>query len=259
MQSAPEAGEFVIATVKKIMPYGAFCSLDEYNGTEVFLHVSEVSSGWIRNIREHVKEGQKVVGKVIRVDPANGQIDMSIKRVAEEDRKRKMKAATNENRAEKLLERCAAKMKTDIATAQREAGKYLSDEFGDLYAAFESIAEGKVPKSPISRQWLETITEVAKAEIRQKTASTRFLLTLQSYESDGVRVITDALKKISAACESEGLQVQLHYVGAPHYYVDMTAKDYKSIEKAAAKVDALLAGSFKGDSTEYSFEEHKAA
>jgi len=234
LQSAPEAGEFVIATVKKIMPYGAFCSLDEYNGTEVFLHVSEVSSGWIRNIREHVKEGQKVVGKVIRVDPAKGQIDMSLKR-------------------------CAAKMKTDIATAQREAGKYLSDEFGDLYAAFESIAEGKVPKSPISRQWLETITEVAKAEIRQKTASTRFLLTLQSYESDGVRVITDALKKISAACESEGLQVQLHYVGAPHYYVDMTAKDYKSIEKAAAKVDALLAGSFKGDSTEYSFEEHKAA
>ena len=57
----PKVGELVIATVSKISKFGAYCRLPEYNDLEVFLPIREISSGWIKNIREHIHEGQKLV------------------------------------------------------------------------------------------------------------------------------------------------------------------------------------------------------
>jgi translation initiation factor 2 alpha subunit (eIF-2alpha) len=53
----PEPGELVVSTVKKIAPYGAYVALDEFNDTEGLLHISEISSRWVKNIRDHVREG----------------------------------------------------------------------------------------------------------------------------------------------------------------------------------------------------------
>ncbi|MDK2914747.1 MAG: translation initiation factor 2 subunit 1 [Thermococcaceae archaeon] len=86
----PEEGEFVVATVKNIHPYGAFLKLDEYPGKEGFMHISEVAPTWVKNIRDYLKEGQKIVAKVIRVDPSKGHIDLSLKRVNQQQRKAKL-------------------------------------------------------------------------------------------------------------------------------------------------------------------------
>jgi translation initiation factor 2 subunit 1 len=58
----PEPGDLVIATIETVTTYGAYAKLDEYN-KQGLLHVSEISSSWIRNIRDFVREGQKVVLK----------------------------------------------------------------------------------------------------------------------------------------------------------------------------------------------------
>jgi translation initiation factor 2 subunit 1 len=250
----PELDEYVIATVRKIMPYGAFCSLDEYGGIETFLHVSEVSSGWIRNIREHVKEGQRIVAKVVRIDPQKGQIDVSLKRVTEADRKRKLLAFTNEQRATKLLEHCAKKIRgATLAVARAEAGNALSQEFGDLYSAFEAISNGQQPASKIKPEWLSVITEVAKQEIKPKIASQRYALRVESYEGNGVSTVRKVLEAVEKSA-SEGMRVSVHYLGAPNYYVDATAKDYKTLDKWLAKVTTLASGMIKPEFTEFSIE-----
>jgi len=59
----PNEGEFVICTVIKVQNYGAFVSLDEYPNREGFVHIAEVASGWVKRIRNHIKEKQKVVCK----------------------------------------------------------------------------------------------------------------------------------------------------------------------------------------------------
>lgn len=92
----PEEGELVVATVKKVRDYGAFVRLEEYKGKEGFIHISEVSSGWVKNIRDFVKENQKIVARVVRVNPVKGQVDLSLKGIRE-DQKRK-KNPTMENR-----------------------------------------------------------------------------------------------------------------------------------------------------------------
>ena len=86
----PEAGEYVIGTVDSIFKQGAFITLDEYLGKKGMLPLSEISLKWVRNIRDYVREGQKVVLLVLGVNPERGHIDLSLRRVVDAKRKEKL-------------------------------------------------------------------------------------------------------------------------------------------------------------------------
>jgi len=164
----PDEGDLVVGTVHKVLNYGAFARLEEYEGKEAFIHISEVSSGWVKNIRDYVRENQKIVARVLRVNPKKGHVDVSLKRIREDQRTRKMQQWKIEQKAEKLLEFSAKRLDKDMETAYKEVGYPLMEEFGDLYGAFELAAEEGVSaldESAISDEWAEAITEVAKKNI----------------------------------------------------------------------------------------------
>ncbi|MEM3139437.1 MAG: S1 RNA-binding domain-containing protein, partial [Archaeoglobaceae archaeon] len=107
----PSVGEIVVGTVTRVLDFGAFVSLDEYENKEGMVHISEVASGWIKDIREHVKKGQKVVCKVLSVNPKRGHIDLSIKDVNERQKREKLQQWKNEMAAFKWLELANEKVK----------------------------------------------------------------------------------------------------------------------------------------------------
>ncbi|MFH0949364.1 MAG: S1 RNA-binding domain-containing protein [Candidatus Aenigmatarchaeota archaeon] len=84
----PRVDEFVICKIADVNPNSVFVNLEEY-GKEGMVHISEVSRGWIRDIRQHVKQGQLVVGKVIRISGDN--ISLSLKRVHDNQKNEKIK------------------------------------------------------------------------------------------------------------------------------------------------------------------------
>ena len=53
----PRRWEIVICQITKINPNSAFAKLVEYDKTGM-IHVSEVASGWVRDIREFLRENQ---------------------------------------------------------------------------------------------------------------------------------------------------------------------------------------------------------
>ena len=76
----PEVNDVVICTVKKVLPNSVFVEMDEY-GKEGMVHISEVSPGRIRNIRDFVVEGKKIICKVLRINQERGHVDLSLRRV----------------------------------------------------------------------------------------------------------------------------------------------------------------------------------
>ncbi len=81
----PEVGDLVVTTVTRVEDYGAYVKLDEFSGIEGLVHISEISTTWVRNIREHARQGQKLVLKVLRVSSQRNQIDLSLRRVTGRD------------------------------------------------------------------------------------------------------------------------------------------------------------------------------
>ncbi len=80
-----QVGDIVEGKVSNVMPFGAFISLPD-NKTGL-VHISEVASDYIKDIGEHLKQGDEVKVKVIRIDD-DGKISLSIKKAKEPKQKR---------------------------------------------------------------------------------------------------------------------------------------------------------------------------
>jgi len=70
-----QAGSILEGTVVNITNFGAFVEVEGKTG---LVHISEVSDTFVKDIRQHLKENDKVKVKVISVDD-NGKISLSIK------------------------------------------------------------------------------------------------------------------------------------------------------------------------------------
>ena len=64
----PDRNELVVVKVTQILDYGVFAELLEYGNAKGFIHISNVSSSWVKNIRNVVKSNQVRVAKVLNID-----------------------------------------------------------------------------------------------------------------------------------------------------------------------------------------------
>ena len=225
-------GELVIGTVKTVKPYGAFVSLDEYDNKEGFIHIGEIATGWIKYIRDHVREGQKVVCKVLRVDPSRGHIDLSLKRVNEHQRREKIQEWKNERKAQKLFEIVAQRLGKKVDECYEEFGYELMERYGGLYPAFEDAAinEDALEDEGFNGEWIKVFTEVARENIVPPYVKISGYLELTTNAPDGI----ERIKKVLQEIENENITVT--YVGAPRYRVMVKAEDYKTAEDILQRV-----------------------
>lgn len=249
MSEYPQSGELVVCKIKSIKNYGAFVDLLEY-GKEGFVHISQIASGWVKNIRSHVSEGQIRVAQVTNVDPAKGMVDVSFRKVSDGQERRKMSDYKRAKKAEKLFERVAGKLKEDLKAAHESVAEPLKAEFGDLYTAFETIsAKGaeSVASVRIPDKWKLELVSIAQESISVPEVSISGKLTLRSFSPDGISEIRAALAKLEAA----GLEVS--YISAPLYSLSSTAAAYPEAEKKLKDGLDTIEKDFK-KSGEISFE-----
>lgn len=232
----PERGDIVLCTVREITSHGIYVDLDEFDGMNGFLHISEISTGWVRNIDRVAKVGQKLVLKVVRAEKSRREVDLSLRQVTNEERRNKLIEWKQKEKAVTILSMVKKKLAMDDRQYSELVGK-LQDEYGTIYEALENAS--KKGEKVFASMGLppEVVTEMVTTAT-EKIASPKYevgsIVEMSSNAPDGISQIKKALAVgLNASTVAE---IKMTYVGAPRYRVRVTAEDYKQADKVMGSV-----------------------
>ncbi|WP_406670351.1 translation initiation factor IF-2 subunit alpha [Methanolobus sp. ZRKC4] len=232
----PESGDFVVCTVKDVTDFGAYTTLEEYDGKEGFIHISEIKAGWVKYVRDHVREGQKIVCKVLNVDSSRRHIDLSLKDVNEHQKRAKIQEWKNEQKASKWLQ--FVEEETGTSEDEMDTLKLkLLESFGSLYSVFEEVAinaEDAFNEVKMEKKLVTSIVTVAQNNIKLPFVDIAGYVDLNCYLPDGIEIIKQALDAGNENDEEE-VRVEISYTGAPRYRIKVIAPDYKKAEAVLKK------------------------
>ncbi len=223
----PEEDELVLCSVTGINPHSVFCTLDEYGGRTGMIHISEIASGRIRNIREYVQEGKKVVCKILQINKEKGHIDLSLRRVNEMQKRLKLNQIKQEQLAEKIIENLAKELNEKPLDLYKKIAEKTVEKYGSVFGAFELVSKGELDLAKVlDAKIAEPLTNAIQGRIKPPQVTIAGYMKLTSYSSDGLSEIKETLGFATA----EGIEVR--YLGAGTYHFEITTENYKIAEKA---------------------------
>ncbi|RQG88969.1 translation initiation factor IF-2 subunit alpha [Natrarchaeobius halalkaliphilus] len=228
----PDAGELVVGKIDEIEDFGVFVDLEEYEDKRGLIHISEVASGWIKNVRDHVREGQIVVCKVLDVDEGHEQIDLSLKDVNDHQRSEKIQQWKNEQKADNWMDLAVGEEIDDeeyTAIATELIGVH-----GSLYDGFKQAAihgEEALSDTDLSADEIDAIVETARENVSVPYVTVTGYVDLENPSPSGV----DGIRKALEAGQGNGdipdeIDLEVSYVGAPEYRIKVKAPNYKTAE-----------------------------
>lgn len=235
----PEEGELVLCTVTSIQPNSVFARLDEFN-RQGMIHISEISPGRIRNIRDFVKEDKKIVCMVLRIHQEKGYIDLSLRRVNDSQKKKKIEYIKQLQRAEKILEFVANNIKSTTSILYTEIMGKIGKDYPDLISFFNDIVTENttMDKYGIDAKYAKALEEVIRQRIKPPEVEIEGVLSIETFHDDGV----DSIKRAFSGVD--GNTVQSYYMGGGKYHLETKSTNYKDAEDVLnaeiAKVTALL-------------------
>jgi translation initiation factor 2 subunit 1 len=233
-----------ICKVKKLLQHGAIVSIGD-TGKDGFIHISELSNRWVRDVKDVVKEGATCVCKVIRVEPQS--TELSIKRVLDSDKKQALKEWSIENRISKMLE----------AVYGEESAKVTSDikgEYGSLYALYSAAQRGgkdAINKLKLKKDFYEKLqdfVEKTKKRIRINTE-----ITVQAFGGEG---LADIKRFLGEKYSADG-NYSVRYTKAPRYMLTVDCGDTKKTIAENKKILEAMSEKSRSIGVVFKFKEIK--
>ena len=125
-----EIGAIVEGKVTGLTNFGAFVSLPD--GKSGMVHISEVSNSFVKDIKEHLKEGQDVKVKVVNITD-EGKISLSIKKAEDTPRESAPRPKRNDRPRNNTVWQGQSKQQNDSAMS-----------FEDMMARFKQVSDEKM-------------------------------------------------------------------------------------------------------------------
>ena len=224
----PQEDEVVLCKVTKVQSHGVFARLEEYENKSGLIHISEIAPGRIRNIREYVVEGKVVVCKIIRINQERGHIDLSLRRVNEGLRRKKLNDIKNLNKAEKIIITVAKEAGFEPIALYKELESKL-DEYESIYDAFIDVAEGNLDlaKIGLDKKLGDMLQKVVVERVKPPTVTINGSIKLSIYTENGLEDVKAIIKDFSKV-----LGIRIYYAGGGRYSYEITDSEYKIAEKS---------------------------
>ncbi len=130
-----EEGTIVSGKVTGLTDFGAFVEIE--GGKTGMIHISEVASDYVKDIKQHLSVGQEVKTKVISVSP-EGKISLSIRKLNDQPKEQKPQRPMKP-RGER---RSSPQVWNGPKTSAPAAGEKQS--FEDMMARFKQVSDEKM-------------------------------------------------------------------------------------------------------------------
>ena len=138
-----EPGKIIEGKVTGITQFGAFVTME--GGKTGLIHISEVALEYVKDIKNHLKEGDTVKAKILSID-ATGKISLSVKQALIDERsaakkaspKKPMRKPDDYDWSKKAaqptsFEDMLAKFKQDSDEKQHDVKKAIDSKRGSSY------------------------------------------------------------------------------------------------------------------------------
>ena len=145
--------------------------------------IREVSSGWIKNIREFIHEGQNLVCKVVMFDKDRNTIDVSLKKVTPKETKVKIGVYNLEKRLAALLQQA---IKQAGLREKDSITNSLHVEFGTYANLFQNATDNteQFNKLDIPKKLKEEIQKAIEANRKEKKHNVSYIATITTYNTE---------------------------------------------------------------------------
>ena len=250
-QELPEIGEIVIATIVKISQHGAYVTLDEYNKIQGFLHVSEIAPGWVRKVNKYVREGEKKVLLVKKVEKGRKEIDLSLKQISKDQRKKKLLDVKRFEKEQGILKNIQEKTELTGKQIEELEDKFLS-KYDSVYDAMLNIAikgNTEIDDLKLQKKVLTTIEDIC-SKMKLPSVELRGILEISNNQSNGIELIQ---KTLSEAENADAAKIEITYLGAPKYRLSLISQDFKSAEKSLKPILEKIEKDVKKQNGIYNF------
>ena len=246
----PKEGEFLIAKVTEVQNQYVYVDLIDYEGlpseetARGMIHISEISSRWIKNIRNFVRIGQRIVLRVLRVDREKGHVDMSLRRVNSAQKEIRLKEWKYAVKFENLLQFLTETEGIDLSLdeAYELIGFPVLDNFHTYQEAIENLKEhGEellTDLEGVTDEFKTTLLKIVDENVEISTVNISGNVRLSYNSENGIDHIQESLLEALKVIDSkETRNISISYLAAPLYRLEVVTKDYLDAENILS--DAL--------------------
>jgi len=235
-----EEGQIVLCTVDKILGTTVFVKIqDNLEGT---ITTSEISPGRIRNLRDYVIPGKKIVCKILKIH--GEKIYLSLRRVKQNEKKELLDKVSKEKSYKAIL-------KTVLGS---DESKPIIENITQDYSIiefFEIIKENpKILEKYTKKADSEKILKILDSK-KEKPKKIKQIFRLSSSSPEGIKIVKNILKE---SCKDS--KCDISYLAAGKYNLSITGQDFKGIKSEVNSTLNSLEKFAKKEHCEFSLEKN---
>ena len=240
-QEQLEEGQIVLCTVDKILGTTVFCEIED-NG-EGTLITSEISPGRIRNLRDYVFPGKKIVCKILHI--RGDHIHLSLRRVKQNEKKELLDKIKKEKNYRAIL-------KTVLGKEQAEKTTDKITQTQTIAELFEEIKENpKVLDKYVKKADAEKIIKILDAK-KEKPKQIKQIFKLSSNAEDGINIIKNIIQNTTKETKAD-----ISYLAAGKYRITITGENFKELKTKTNQILNNIEKQAKSQKCDFEFEKTK--
>lgn len=242
----PEVEQPVMVKVESIADMGAYVTLLEYNNIEGMILLSELSRRRIRSINKLIRVGKMEVAIVMRVDKEKGYIDLSKRRVTQEDIIKCEETYNKGKACHSIMRHVAETTNSSVLDLNTKIAWPLAHTYGNTFQAFRAaIADSDKVFGGLDVQpnVLAAILSNIRRKLTPQPIKIRADIEVTCFKYEGVDAIRAALQA-GEAVGTEECPVKIKLIAPPLYVMLTTTLEKQPgidlLEKAIVAVTAAI-------------------